>query len=157
MAPHYVNWIDAAEHLDKTAYDEDHIDQGHLQQLCEDAEEAFDRRLQRRFDVPFDESTNPDSFDLAKKIVSRIAAADYMEWSRQVEGTEDKAWYARRLRDDAEIFYGFLESRRAPTDAEDPDDPLVYVPTDGLASTDTTTRPAFATRDHITAGNSSHW
>ena len=94
-------------------------------------EERFDGRLRRKYDVPFVEVDDPDSFDIAKKVCGMWAAAAYLRESLSAEGTEENAWWATYLDQMAEDLITALENLAAPADAEAAIDPLQHIPYDG--------------------------
>jgi len=156
MALHYIDWMDVKAQLDPVAYDDEKIVIDSVKLRAEEAEEKFDSRFSRRFDLPFTEASEPEAFSVTQKIVSRWAAAEYIRLARQVEGTPDRLWYADLLDKQADEFVGMLQLRRQPPDATESDDPIVHIPTDGETSTSTVRDPIFE-MDQITAGSSSHW
>lgn len=153
MASHYGTWSAAWAHLDKDVYTSQRLDTVKLGECVETAEAIFDNRLRAHFDVPFDASDNPESFDIAVKVTSRLAAASYYEWANQAEAKDEQSWYPKRLRAEAEEFYKMLETRRVPEDADEAADPHVYIPTDGKT---VAVNPALFSRSRITGG-SGHW
>jgi len=149
MAAHYINWADARQYLDNTTVGD--VDIPKLQALSEVMEEKFDGRLRRRYDIPFVEADDPDSFEIAKKVCGMWAAAAYLRESLSAEGTEENAWWANYLDQMAEDLIAVLESRAAPTDAEAATNPLQHIPYDGAS------RPAaIFKRKNVIGGSTYH-
>ena len=152
MATTYASWQDVWELLDQDAYPAPDTEK--LTEELEKAELDLSRKLRRFFTLPFVEATQPDSFALAKEIVCRWAAAEFMEFSRQAEGSESLLWRVKRLRERADELMVEMMKLREPDDATDSADPVVHTPSDGLTSDD---RTAIFDRGQITPGDSSHW
>ena len=155
MATHYIQWTDAKALLDPDVYKdfEDHVV---LTERCARAEERFDARLQRRYAVPFDVDLNPEAFAIAVRVCSRWAAASYIRWANQAEGTEAQQWYANDLEREAEEALELLETQRAPDDASAASDPVVETFYDEV-TTEATAHVAWFGRKRATPGNNSHW
>jgi len=156
---HYIYWLDVKAHIDPEAFTDGPdgtMDIDAVDLRIEEAEAKFDARFSRRYDLPFTEAAEPDAFSLTKKIVSRWAAAQYLRFARQVETSADRMTYVEQLERTAEDFVEMLQVRRQPDDATEADEPIVHIPSDGETAT-STARPAIFKRDHITAGNSSHY
>lgn len=145
----YITWDKARQFLDAESLGDSDILM--MQKLVQEAEQRFDARLRRRFDLPFTEAGDPNSYAIAQNVCAMWAAASYIRNRRQAEGTEDQTWYATQLDNMAEQQLAFLETRRAPADAEPADDPLVYTPYDGEPD-----HTALFNRDNITSGDT-HW
>jgi len=150
----YGTWNDVYAHLDKEAFqDPDMVRMG---TELDTAETWFNNSLVHRFDLPFDEDDNPEAYEMAKMVVTRKAAAEYIVWHAQVSGNKSHLWYSEKLDAEAEKFLGFFMVRRNPADADEADDPVVYVPTEVSAVTDTQPSAIFK-RSRITAGDDDHW
>ena len=149
---HYITaLIDARGELDASFLPS--LNVGRLTELGEDAERRFDTRLSRRFLVPFTVGDNPEAYSIARRVCAKWAAAAYIRWAQQLEGGEDRLWYADRLDADAEAMVQLFETQRAPEDADPAARGPVLIPTDGKTAAVTT---AFFSRDNTTPG-STHW
>jgi phage gp36-like protein len=153
VAIHYITWQDAQAHLDREVHTAGQIDIARLQRLCEDAADKFDNELRLRFEVPFVQATSPEAYKIAQNVCARWAAAAYIEWAEQAQGTKDQVWYFDRLKADAQEFMDQLTSRRAP-DAEVNASGLVYVPDDGVevAGEEPVVHRALFKRDRLPGG-----
>ena len=145
----YITWDKPREFLDTVSLGD--FDMIKMQKFVEEAEQRFDARLRRHFDLPFDSAGDAQAYAIAQNVCAMWAAASYIRAQRSAEGTEDRTWYATHLDNMAETQIGFLETRRAPSDAEAADDPLVYLPYDGDP-----THEALFKREHLASGET-HW
>ena len=152
----YTTWDKAREYLDAESLGSD-FDVVLMQKFVEEAEQRFDARLRRRFDLPFTVADDPDSYNIAHNVCSIWAAAEYIRNRHQAEGSEEQAWYANNLDTMANQQVGFLETRRAPADAEPNDDPLVYTPYEGNATYVAAMPDAIFRRRNITTGSGYHY
>lgn len=154
MALHYTDWQDAWQYLDPDVFgapDTERLEDTFLA----NAEAAFDAELAIRFSVPFDEILHPDSFDVAKNVCGRRAAAEYVRWSSRMSGGEAAPRRSVELDRDADAWIARLKTPLVPADAPDASSPQVMIPTDGGGTARETN--AFGKRSHITPGDSEHW
>jgi len=150
----YGTWNNVYAHLDKETFqDPDMVRMG---RDLDAAEIEFNNQLIHRFDLPFDATENPDAYTMAQTVVTRWAAAKYLRWHAQVSGKITNLWYADKLDEEANKFLQLFMVRRNPADADEADDPVVYLPTEVSAVTDTQPS-AFFKRAHFAAGDTSHW
>jgi hypothetical protein len=156
VALHYINTADIFGLLDAKVY-QDTFNLAAATRLCSEAEMFFDNSQRFQWEVPFTQALHPDSYALAQEVCKRQAAAQYILWSMQAEGTPDQAWYAKELQDQAEATLELFNTRRLPEDAVQNAEGRVYAPDDGLGTTELTAHEPIFRRDHLTSGSSSHW
>lgn len=156
MAAHYITWSDAQAHLDREVHTDDKLDIARLQRLCDDAADRFDNGLRLRYTVPFAQATSPEAYRIAQNVCARWAAAAYMDWAAQAQGTKEEVWYFDRLREEAQEFMDQLETRRAGGDAETNTSGVVYTPSDGI-DVEAVEHEALFKRAHLVSGSGDHW
>lgn len=153
MALHYTDWQDAFAYLDPDAFGAP--DTERIELFLANAEAAFDAELAIRFNVPFDETLQPDSFEIAKQVCGRRGAAEYVRWANQGAGGEKSPRRGEELDSDADVWMARLKTPLVPADAPEADSPQVMLPTDGGGGARETA--AFFKRAHVTSGNAAHW
>lgn len=153
MALHYTTWQDAWQYLDPDVFgapDTDRLEKTFLL----DAEAAFDAELAIRFNVPFEQALQPDSFDVAKNVCGRRGAAAYVRWANQRAGGTESPRRAVELDQDADSWMARLKTPLAPADAPDAGSPQLMIPGDGEGAARTTS--SFFGRDRVTSGSATH-
>jgi len=151
----YCNWSDVYGHLDKQAYQDPDI--ARMEAEIRDAEARFDGALRFRYDLPFSQSVNPEAYAMAKIVVSKRAAAQYIRWDAQVQGKTTNLWFADQLAKDADELQKMFTLRQVPeVEVADADDPVSYVPVEASVVNESAPSALFK-RANITSGNPSHW
>ena len=151
--PHYGTFQNVWALLDNDAHGP--LDIERAQQLLDEAETRFDNELRLRFAVPFTLADNPESFDIAIMVTSRMAAASYVRLRAQTSSNEDMAWYADRLDKEAADWMARLKTPLVPADAPSAASPYLMLPDDGGGVARTSS--AFFQRAHVTPGDTTHW
>jgi hypothetical protein len=134
---------------------------GLLTMAIEDAGMALDKRLSRRFSVPFDEELEPQAYQMVHMIVVKQAGASFIRQQGQAAGREDWLWIARQWDKDAADLIALFETERPPEDATPSDNPVQNLPSAGrgvevagsLAAR--VAAPIFA-RKHVIPGHPEH-